>query len=193
MDLYRTLGKDCGKIIGEVAIAIRPSMSEWEIAGSLTGKCYECGIIPVVVLIAADERIDTNRHPLPTNKRVKNKAMVVLCGRRAGLIVSLTRVVYITTKTQAQIPEDLLNRHHAATFVDAVALVHTKPGAQASTIFKAIQDAYATKGFEGEWRLHHQGGCTAYKSREWVASSSSTVSVLLFCDYINWTNYQSVI
>ncbi|ETI32439.1 hypothetical protein F441_20633 [Phytophthora nicotianae CJ01A1] len=56
---------------------------------------------------AADERIDTIRHPLPTKKRVKNKAMLVICGQRAGLIASTTRLMYITTTPNASIPDDL--------------------------------------------------------------------------------------
>ncbi|KAF1783524.1 hypothetical protein GQ600_20249 [Phytophthora cactorum] len=39
-------------------------------------------------------------------------------------------------------------------------------------MLKLAQDAYAEKGYEGEWKFHHQGGCAAYKSREWVANPS---------------------
>eukprot|EP00644_Phytophthora_capsici_P012101 jgi/Phyca11/15296/fgenesh1_pg.PHYCAscaffold_12_\ len=67
------------------------------------------GITPVVMLVAADERVDTIRHPLPTQKRVKNKAMLVICGLRAGLIASTTRLVYLTMTPNASIPDELLN------------------------------------------------------------------------------------
>ncbi|EEY56765.1 uncharacterized protein PITG_10266 [Phytophthora infestans T30-4] len=156
MEVFRALGKDCGEIIGQVARAVRPTMSEWEIAGQLSAKMWARGITPVVMLVAADERVDTIRHPLPTKKRVKNKAMLVICGQRAGLIASTTRLVYVTTTPNATIPDDLLRRHEAATY--------------AGEMFKMAQDAYAEKGFDDEWKLHHQGGCAAYKSREWVAN-----------------------
>ncbi|TMW65485.1 hypothetical protein Poli38472_008127 [Pythium oligandrum] len=174
MDIYRSLGADCGKIIGEVARSVRPSQTEWEITAELSALCWKKSITPIVALVAADERVDAIRHPLPTNKRVKNKVMIVLCGRRAGFVLSVTRMVYVTTTPGAKIPEDLLRRHEAATYVDAVAITSSKPGVAAKDIFKAIQDAYETKGFPGEWKLHHQGGCAGYKSREWIANPQHT-------------------
>ncbi|KAG7387156.1 hypothetical protein PHYPSEUDO_014676 [Phytophthora pseudosyringae] len=171
MEVFRALGKDCGEIIGEVARAVRPTLSEWEIAGQLSEKMWARGITPVVMLVAADERVDNIRHPLPTKKRVKNKAMLVICGQRAGLIASTTRLVYITTTPNATIPDDLLRRHEAATYVDAVLMANTRTtGAKAGDLLQLAQDAYAEKGYEGEWKFHHQGGCAAYKSREWVAN-----------------------
>ncbi|KAG7378735.1 hypothetical protein PHYBOEH_000244 [Phytophthora boehmeriae] len=172
MEVFRHLGKDCGEIIGEVARTVRPTMTEWEIAAQLSAKMWERGITPVVMLVAADERVDNIRHPLPTKKRVKNKAMLVICGQRAGLIASTTRLVYITTPN-ATIPEDLLRRHEAATYVDAVLIANTRAaGVKAGDMLKIAQDAYTEKGFDGEWKFHHQGGCAAYKSREWVANPS---------------------
>ncbi|KAG3102279.1 hypothetical protein PI124_g14458 [Phytophthora idaei] len=148
MEVFRALGKDCGEIIGQVARAVRPTMT-------------------------ADERVDNIRHPLPTKKRVKNKAMLVICGQRAGLIASTTRLVYITTTPNATMPEDLVRRHEAATYVDTVLIANTRgTGVKAGDMLKLAQDAYAEKGYEGEWKFHHQGGCAAYKSREWVANPS---------------------
>ncbi|ETK72812.1 hypothetical protein L915_20174 [Phytophthora nicotianae] len=173
LEVFRALGKDCGEIIGQVARAVRPTMSEWEIAGQLSTNMWARGITPVVMLVAADERIDTIRHPLPTKKRVKNKAMLVICGQRAGLIASTTRLMYITTTPNASIPDDLVRRHEAATYVDAVLIANTRhTGVKAGDMLKLAQDAYAEKGFDGEWKFHHQGGCAAYKSREWVANPS---------------------
>ncbi|ETM32731.1 hypothetical protein L914_19933 [Phytophthora nicotianae] len=173
LEVFRALGKDCGEIIGQVARAVRPTMSEWEIAGQLSTNMWARGITPVVMLVAADERIDTIRHPLPTKKRVKNKAMLVICGQRAGLIASTTRLMYITTTPNASIPDDLVRRHGAATYVDAVLIANTRhTGVKAGDMLKLAQDAYAEKGFDGEWKFHHQGGCAAYKSREWVANPS---------------------
>ncbi|KAL4157083.1 hypothetical protein PRNP1_006109 [Phytophthora ramorum] len=171
--VFRALGKDCGEIIGDVARAVRPTMTEWEIASELSAKMWARGITPVVMLVAADERVDNIRHPLPTKKRVKHKAMLVICGQRAGLIASTTRVVYITTTPNATIPADLLRRHEAATYVDAVLMANTRTaGVKAGDMLQIAQDAYAEKGFGGEWKFHHQGGCAAYKSREWVANPS---------------------
>ncbi|KAE9300665.1 hypothetical protein PR003_g22705 [Phytophthora rubi] len=173
MDVFRALGKECGELIGEVARTVRPDMTEWEIASQLSAKMWARGITPVVMLVAADECVDNIRHPLPTKKRVKNKAMLVICGQRAGLIASTTRLVYITTTPNATISKDLLRRHEVATYVDAVLMANTRTaGVKAGDMLKIAQDAYAQKGFDGEWKFHHQGGCAAYKSREWVANPS---------------------
>lgn len=168
--LYRELGRDCGRIIADVARAIRPSMTEYEITAQLAAKTWAAGIAPVVLLVAADERVDAIRHPLPTPKRVKNKVMLVLCGRRAGFVLSVTRMVYITTEPGATIPADLVRRHAAATYVDAVVIAKTQPGAVARDLFTEIQSAYRESGFDGEWKLHHQGGAAGYQSREWIAN-----------------------
>ncbi|KAG1704724.1 hypothetical protein DVH05_005653 [Phytophthora capsici] len=62
--------------------------------------------------------VDTIRHPLPMQKRVKNKAMLVICGLRAGLVASMT--------LNPSIPDELLHRHEAATYVDAVLIANTR-------------------------------------------------------------------
>jgi Xaa-Pro dipeptidase len=175
--IYRELGKDCGEIIGAVSKQVRPTMTEWEIASALSAACWPRGITPVVMLVAADERVDAIRHPLPTNKRIKNKVMIVLCGRRAGFVLSCTRIVYVTTTPGAKVPEDLLRRHDAATYVDAVAILKSKPGVAAKDVFQSIQDAYESRGFPGEWKLHHQGGCAGYLSREWIATPTHSAVV----------------
>ncbi|RLN70481.1 hypothetical protein BBJ28_00004914 [Nothophytophthora sp. Chile5] len=173
MDIFRQLGHECGEVIGEVARSILPGMTEWQIAGVLTGKLQARAIEPVVLLVAADERVNTSRHALPTTKRVKNKVMLVVCGRRAGLILNVTRMIYITTTPNATVPEDLLRRHEAATYVEAAVIARTRTaGIKGKDMFKTLQEAYAEKGYADEWKLHHQGGCTGYQSREWVANPS---------------------
>lgn len=45
----------------------------------------------IVNLIATDERIYNYRHPLPTDKKLDKYAMVVLCGRKQGAGLPVTR------------------------------------------------------------------------------------------------------
>ncbi|OQR85470.1 hypothetical protein ACHHYP_11806 [Achlya hypogyna] len=166
---YRALGADCSAVVSTVARSVTRGTTEWALAAALSQGAVERGIDVVVLLVAADERLDRIRHPLPTTKPVAEKVMLVLCGRRGGLICSLTRVVCISPT----LPPDLRRRHDAVTFVDATALAKTRPGTVAGEVFAAIRDAYAARGFENEWRLHHQGGGTGYKSREWKATENS--------------------
>jgi Xaa-Pro aminopeptidase len=75
----------------------------------------ELGIEPVVNLAAADGRIFDYRHPLPTNRSVDHYVLIVLGGRRNGLVASVSRLVYF-----GDIPEELQRRHRAVTEVDSV-------------------------------------------------------------------------
>lgn len=170
VEMYRALGLECGQVIEDVARQVKRGDSEWKLAGRISDQLWQRGITPVVILVAADERIDNIRHPLPTTKWVHNKAMLVLGGRRAGLIVSVTRLVYLVNHEGESIPDDLVERHNAVTYVDAVAMHYTRPGVKANELFGHLVHAYEKHGYPTEWQLHHQGGLTGYNSREWIAS-----------------------
>lgn len=165
VDRFRALGAEAGAAIGEAAISIRPGMSEYDIAGLLAEATYAHGATPIVTLIATDERIRLRRHPLPTDKALERTAMLVLCARKYGLVVSATRMVHF-----GPVPDDLKGRMRAVATVDAVAVSATQPGVPANTIFARIQQAYAEVGHPDEWKHHHQGGPAGYEPREYVAT-----------------------
>lgn len=174
IEKYRALGKDCGFIIGNVIRQAKPGQTEFQVAAQLSRACLDFGIDAIVQLIAADDRIDTVRHPLPTDKVIQNRLMVVLCGRRDGLVLSVTRLVCFSP---AAFTLDLEKRHEAATYVDAVAMHELCVGKTGAQVFGKIQQAYADKGFDGEWKFHHQGGSAGYRSREWIATPTSTQKI----------------
>jgi antitoxin VapB len=170
MDRYRQLGYDCAESISKVAHGLHRGVQESAVAASLSKLCLEMSIVPIVLLVAADERIHHFRHPLPSyDKKANETIMIVLCGRRHGLIVSVTRLVHF-----GEIPQELKKKHHAVTYVNAVAYANTKQGKKANEVFEAIKLAYEEKGYSDEWMLHHQGGLTGYMSREWRASPTCT-------------------
>ena len=47
------------------------------------------------------------------------------------------------------------------------------PGRTFADVFADIQTFYADADFPDEWRLHHQGGSTGYRSRETIATPST--------------------
>lgn len=157
---YRRVGAICSGCLTATAQEIEPGMTEHEIAGLLAGKVMAAGVMPVVVLIAVDERIYKFRHPIPTDKRLEKQAMLVVCGRGSGLIVSATRMVHF-----GDIPPELQDKHRAVCTVDACLNLETQPGAAVKDIFRQAVDTYAQTGYAEEWRLHHQGGGTGYGSR----------------------------
>jgi antitoxin VapB len=142
---------------------VRPGLTEMEIAGLLAGAAYQQGALPIVNLIATDERIFRFRHPLPTGKKMERYAMLVLCGRRQGLVASVTRLVHF-----GPLPDELRRKQQACAEVDAAFLSATRPGVTLGEVFAQAQAAYARSGFADEWQLHHQGGPAAYEPREFV-------------------------
>jgi len=165
---YRALGRDVGEAIGEACMNLEPGMAEHEAAAALAAAHFRRGTQPIVVLVAADERLTKYRHPIPTGNEIKRVVMLVVCGRRHGLIVSSTRIVHF-----GPIPDDLRRKHNAAAAVDAAFIAATRPGTRIGDIFRAGMDAYAAQGYEDEWKLHHQGGPTGYAPRDYRATADT--------------------
>ena len=155
------------------ARAVRPGQTEHQIGGLLAGEAECRGVQAIVNLVATDGRVSAFRHPLPTEKVLDRYAMLVLCGRRWGLVRSLTRFVHF-----GRLPGDLRGRAEAVAEVDATFIAATRPGETLGGIFQRGRAAYAAAGFPDEWRLHHQGGLAGYEPREVVATPGSTDPVV---------------
>lgn len=171
---FRALGRDAGEAIGELVRKLEPGETEKEVARRADDALAARGIHTVVTLVAADERLQKFRHPVPTERRWERALMVVTCARRAGLIASLTRIV-----CAGGVPEEMRRRTAAAARVNARLLAATRPGAVGSELYSVAARAYAEEGFEGEQHLHHQGGAAGYRSREWVAHPACAETVQL--------------
>jgi Xaa-Pro dipeptidase len=134
------------------------------LAADATMILGDAGVRAPVVLVAADERIDRFRHPLPTRQCIQRRVMLVLVGERWGVHVAATAFRELEPPTA-----DLLKRSRAVDRVLAAMVDATRPGATFGSVFAATQRAYRTAGFPEEWRLHHQGGSIGYSSRERIA------------------------
>ena len=64
---------------------LKPSLMLWAGVGTLLGASLGAHI-----MIATDDRVFRYRHPIPTDRRLEKHAMLVVCGRKWGLIVSAT-------------------------------------------------------------------------------------------------------
>jgi Xaa-Pro aminopeptidase len=168
----RGLGLAAGAAVEAAARATRPGDTEWLLAARLQAECRERGGIAVVALVASDERISQFRHPLPTMKQVQNYAMLVVCMRRAGLIVSATRLVHFGT-----VPDELRAKLQQVAAIDAAAMVATRPGRTIGDVFADIQAAYAAQGVPDQWQYHHQGGPAGYGAREIIATPGDSTLV----------------
>lgn len=163
-DRMRALGADAAAALEEVAQTIRPGDSEFEIALRLSHACHQRGGIAIVNMVAVDERITQFRHPVTTTRRMKRLAMMILCMRRAGLVVAATRMVHA-----GRISDDLDEKAMMVAYVDAVAVAGSQPGRTLGAVFADLQEAYAKHSQEAQWMNHHQGGLIAYDAHERIA------------------------
>lgn len=165
---FRDLGRLGAEAMNNAVHSVRPGQTEYHIAGLLAQEAESRGVQAIVNLIAADERIFIFRHPLPTAKKLERYAMLVLCGRRHGLVCSVTRFVYF-----GRLPDDLRRKAEAVARVDTAFINATRPGRSLGEILRHASMAYASVGFPDEWQRHHQGGPAGYEPREVVATPDS--------------------
>jgi Xaa-Pro aminopeptidase len=165
---YRVLGRDVGRVVGEVCRGLVPGLEELEIAQRVAAAVAGVGARAVVMLVAADERMGRYRHPAPTAARWRQSVMVVVCAQRDGLVAALSRIV-----VAGAVPETLETRTRATAGVFERLLAATEAGATGAHLFGVAAQAYADAGFAQEETRHHQGGATGYRSREWIAHPAS--------------------
>ena len=170
---FQALGRLCAEAITAAAKAVRPGQSEYQIAARLAQETESRGVQAVVNLIATDERIFAYRHPLPTSKKLQRYAMLILCGRKWGLICSLSRLIHF-----GPLPDEVQHKAEAVAKIDAAMIAATRPGFTLGDVFQQAQSAYASAGFRDEWKRHHQGGLAGYEPREITATPSSTQPIL---------------
>ena len=167
---YRQLGLDTSAAVGEVMRAAQPNWTEQQLAGALAEALYSRGVQPLVLLAAGQERIYTRRHPLPKAQPLGQLALGVVCGRRRGLVASVSRIKSWNLP-QAQ----LLNRQLLE--VEAAALDTARPGQTLGQTMEALQAAYQQIGQPEQWQWHHQGGVTGYRPRELLAMPHSQIAL----------------
>ena len=146
---YRALSKLCAEAMDAAIRAVRPGMTEYEIAALLDRETQARGVQPIVNLIATDERIFNFRHPLPIGKKLEKYAMLVLCGRKYGLVTSITRLVHFGRLPDELRPQDGRRRAHRC----GVHRSHAT-GPHAERGFQARHGCISRMvGFPDEWQL----------------------------------------
>jgi len=171
---FRDLGKFCARAMQDACESVRPGQTEYEIAARLAAEAEGKGVQAIVNLIATDERIFSFRHPLPTSKKLDKYAMLILCGRKDGLVCSLTRLLHF-----GPLPDELKRKAEACARVDAAFIKSTRPGDTLGNIFEKAVAVYSAVGYPDEWRKHHQGGTSGYEPREYLAVPDSLDPVVV--------------
>jgi len=166
---FRSLGKLCGESMLHASRVVQPGQSGNQIAALLARETERQGAQATVILVAVDDEIFTFRHPLPSATLLKRYAMLILCGRRDGLVCSITRLIHF-----GRLPDELRRKAEAVAHVDAAMISATRPGSTLGEIFQCGIDAYTSVGYPDEWMLHHQGGPAGYEPREYLGLPDST-------------------
>ncbi|MDQ0574471.1 M24 family metallopeptidase [Agromyces albus] len=160
---YRALGREVAEALTDAADSADPAASERDVAARLGGDLIARGIDPLVILVAGRSRLG-HRHPLPTGSPIGDRAMLVACGRRHGLIANATRWVRSGGRSDADAEADAERR---ILEVEAAFFASTLVGATIGEAFRGGIDSYARHGFgSDEWRRHHQGGAAGYAGRD---------------------------
>lgn len=165
---YPDLSIDLAENTEVVCRMLRAGISEFMLAGEISKKLWVENIEPITILIGFDERAAKYRHPVPTTNLLRNYAFISVCGRRAGLIASVTRTVCINKPSG-----ELLEKHRMCANIDAILTQQTVAGNDVKDVFSLVVDSYKQYGYENEWLLHHQGGLTGYVPRELKATFES--------------------
>lgn len=166
---YRALGKDIGEALADAARSVEIGDTEYLVSGKVHQAFSAYGIDLVMIAVAHDERISWDRHPLPRldkdgETRLRQVCMIATCGRRKGLICSLSRLVAF-----GEVPEELRTIHQVCMEVDAEINTSTVPGKTAGELYDVLMEAYTSRGYGEQMLQHHQGGLIGYKCRHWIA------------------------
>jgi Xaa-Pro aminopeptidase len=170
---YRAVCADTVAAMEATARAAELGMTENQLAGALASALRARGLVPWVLLVAADDRIDRFRHPLPTDRPVRQRFMLVAGAERCGLVAAHSRLACF-----GKLPAELARRQQAAATVDAALISSTRPGRTLGEMFATAQRAYEAVGYPDQWRLHHQGGPCGYLPREARAVPGDATPVL---------------
>lgn len=168
---YRELARDAANAIEGLCRSLEPGASELEVASEVSRVTSAIGARAIVNLVAADDRIAAFRHPVPTARTWTDSILLGVCAQRHGLVVALSRI--LSRRPSIELRE----RTTATAQVFGALLAATQPGVTGAQLYATAANAYRNAGYQGEERLHHQGGAIGYRSRDWIAYSGAADAV----------------
>lgn len=160
-DRYLLLCEDAAQAMEETMKGFFPGISEFEAAGRISSALWSRGIEPISLFAAADDRVQNYRHFIPTEKTASNQMIISICGRKGGLVASVTRTVAFGSDIH-----ELETYYYKLLRVESAAWNSLKRGCAMSKIYQAMCSTYSANGLDKEWNNHHQGGLTGYMPRE---------------------------
>jgi Xaa-Pro aminopeptidase len=162
LERYRETGRLVSLSLEETAASIRPGESELEITGRLAESIAANGLVFYSAMCAADDRISRYRHPIPTERRIKERVQLGGNFGKYGLVACLTRYVNFVPVSAELRRQMRLNQE-----IDLAFMENSVPGKSYETPFLAGKEAYVARGYAAEFDMHHQGGPIGYAPRDY--------------------------
>ncbi|NDL67007.1 M24 family metallopeptidase [Anaerotalea alkaliphila] len=156
---YRKLCRESAEIVESICKNLRMGVSEYALAGRISEAFWSANIEPITLLVAFDRRALRYRHPVMTENRLENYALVSVCGRRKGLVASLTRNVLL------RMDREMVLKHQACGMVHTAFIHGLETGRTLEDVFLEGLHQYDVQGWPLEHKEHHQGGLTGYAPR----------------------------
>jgi len=172
IERYVWLGKKTSIAVESVLQKVNPGDTEAEITGELTRLLWKDRIDQVGFQAAADDRVFKYRHPIPTERKIKKYVMLCVMSRKWGLHTTITRLLSF-----GELSAKLRKQYEDNVFIECSMIAATRPGVKTSDIFIKAKELYEHLGYNGEWKLHHQGGAMGYDVRDYICNAESTEEV----------------
>ncbi|QNI30294.1 M24 family metallopeptidase [Alloacidobacterium dinghuense] len=165
VERFRWLAERTAAMTAEALAELEPGITEDQMSADVAQRLLAEGILPTVLLMAADDRIRKYKHAVSRGAVLERYGMLNLCARKWGLAVSITRFVHFGAPSQ-----QLTDAFAACAEVNAKLLHASRSGATSAELYAVAENAYRIVGFPGEEQFHHQGGPAGYMEREWIAT-----------------------
>ena len=158
MERYREVGKEGMQILHDLALWVKPGMTEREIVAKMweeyVKKDFDCNCM----FATADERIKKFRHGVPTYKKTEKAVLLAPAVYKYGLNITITRMVYFEEP-----PEDIRRRMDGVIALQASVVSRTKIGTRLSVILNGIMAHFTELGYPEERDRHFHGGPQGYR------------------------------
>jgi hypothetical protein len=152
---YRALGQIVSHALEASCRTITPGDTEREVAGQLSHRLLHRGAQPLVLSVAAENRLRVYRHSGFTAAPIKTYCTLGVTARKYGLCATASRSVCFGQ------PSPQLKKDHAdACKVSATYVASSWPDAVPKQILVTGRRVYLVCGAEHEWLLSPQGHVT---------------------------------
>jgi hypothetical protein len=172
IERYLWLGEKTSRAVETVLMEMKRGDTEGEITGEMTRLLWKDGIGQVGYQAAADDRVYRFRHPIPTEQKIENYAMLNVMSRKWGLNITITRLMHF-----GKAPEKLKKQYRDNVLIECAMITATTPGTVTGDVFRKTCALYEELGYRDEWKLHHQGGAMGYDIRDTIVTLESTEKV----------------